>query len=91
MWKKNLVNRSSGLHVKENDEEMLNVFIIGEKLANEFKKERLLSTEKLFNDTIHKNKAMKMFSQLLGKKSIKRKDRKTKVVEVNRNILGVVN
>ena len=89
--KNKLVNLSSGLHVKENDEEMLNVFIIGEQLANEFKKERLLSKEKLFNDTIHKNKAMKMFSQLLGKKSIKSKDGKTKVVEVNRNILGALN
>ena len=63
---------------------------IGEKLAGEFRRERLHSTEKIFHAAITRNN-FSSFSKSKKTCTVTSKDGKTKVVEVNRGILSSLN
>ena len=89
--KRKLFLLSSGVPLQDEiADEILNTFFKGKSLYELFRKERLLSGEKLFHDTLQKNNFM-TFSKISAKCTIKSKDGKTKIAEMNRSILSVLN
>ena len=83
-----LYNLSSGVHVQDEwAKEIVSLKQKGEELCEQFKRERLTTSGKSFNgSTIPKNK-IKLI-QNTGKVVKINKNNKTKVLEVNRNIIG---
>ena len=89
--KRKLFHLSSGVSLQDEiADEILNTFCKGQRLYELFRKERLLSCEKLFHATPQKNNSMS-FSKISAKCTIKSKDEKTKTAEVNRSILSTLN
>ena len=76
--KRKLFHLSSGAPLQnEIADEILNTFCKGQSLYELFRKERLLSCEKLFHATLQKNNFMS-FSKISAKCTIKSKNGETK-------------
>ena len=89
--KQKLFNLSSGVPLPDEiADEILNTFRKGQSLYELFRKERILSCEKLFHATLQKNSFMS-FAKISAKCTIKSKDGKTITAEVNRSILSALN
>ena len=74
--KRKLFHLSSGVPLQDEiADEILNTFCIGQRLYELFRKERLLSCEKLFHATLQKNSFMS-FSKISTKCTLKSKDGK---------------
>ena len=79
-------NLSSGMPFQGNTEGLLEIKKNGEKLYNDFKKQRLHSTEIAFHAKIPKQKPT-LFSDTRSKAK-RKKDNTSEVIKANRNILG---
>ena len=81
-----LVNLSSGIPVQNNEEDILNIYDSGKVMSHKFTEECIHSSIKSFHDPIRRNK-VPLFQNIC--KSIQiQKNTTSKVVEVNRNIIG---
>ena len=84
--KMQLFNLSSCIPVQHNEGEILDIYKSGKVMSHKFMEERIHSSIKSFHDPITRNK-VPLFQNL--SKSIKiRKNTASKVIEVNRNIIG---
>ena len=84
-----LFNLSSGMLLSEDiADEILNISILGSKLAEEFKMQRLYSNNINFHSPISRSK-YKTFSATKKTVTI-RKNKQTKSIPVNRDILGTL-
>lgn len=89
--KEKLFNLNSGVAVNnEFTDGILGTFKIGKSLAEIFTDERLIMKNIPFHTTLKKNKFV-AFSKTSCQIKIAKKDGKTKIAEVNRNILGTLN